>query len=697
MKENLFYTLEQYLLERKNMVILQKEHNKLDKEKFLEFKFNLYNLGFSIASDLEKTLKSLSVDSFSLFSNKIIPLLEKIKGVHVTHNVSLLHDIYSEKCFFPEYSDKHISLKIGTKNDLDIIFSNLVSSKTNISNTDKEFILTYISFYKGDIKIPVIANKEILSLVFKGLLCSGIELSTVKELLNPYIKTVTDILRLVTSLSNEINPDLSLKKQVKFHLTNSQRKFVMSSLEDLNYIEEDMLRYINRWKVIGKLLHIGSYKSKYPKTFKAFDTIRNKPKSVRSFYSKVKSKLAYLGYIKSQKKEIPTTIESLLSLLKSRPGEFARNLDLLLRKNNHQDLILSNFEEVVDSIATTVLLQLKGHFKNRNDFLGKRDFLSKDNFKAVETDKREFIPINFLNKLLNIIDSSLTRLYSKKESLGTVYVDPYIKNFLIPSSLRNTNSSKDVITRGSTFDGTDKNYIRLFVYWKNKYDKIEEENCLAEGEEYNGERVDIDLSAIGFDENWDCKGYLDYTSLYFNDSYHSEDIVDAPHGATEFIDINKESFINKNIRYVCMLVYSYTEHNFNELECFAGLMERNSICSDELYDPKLVSLKFDICSERTQSLPLIYDLVENKIIWCDIDSENVLNRIQSVNNTKGLVSKIGSSLISYKDKKVNLLELIKLHSNRGTFHFEKQEDVDYDLIIDKNFCFNIDEIVSKWI
>lgn len=73
--------------------------------------------------------------------------------------------------------------------------------------------------------------------------------------------------------------------------------------------------------------------------------------------------------------------------------------------------------------------------------------------------------------------------------------------------------------------------------------------------EVNGKptgRVDIDLSAVLYNADWRYVEHISYANLK-SDRYraaHSGDIVTAPNGACEFIDLDIESVVRYGGRYV---------------------------------------------------------------------------------------------------------------------------------------------------
>jgi hypothetical protein len=185
-------------------------------------------------------------------------------------------------------------------------------------------------------------------------------------------------------------------------------------------------------------------------------------------------------------------------------------------------------------------------------------------------------------------------------------------------------------------------------------------------------------------------------------AYHSGDIVSAPRGASEFIDIDIPSALKHNARYIIANVNIFTGQKYKDIpECFAGCMFREKPQSGEIYDPKTVEYKFDLASESGVAVPLIFDMVENQIIWCDmniaVSSDNGGWRANNVeNNAKGIVA-IGKALTELS--KPNLYDLFKLHAKaRGKLVKERKEaDIVFGLNKGDVTAYDIDKIVSEYL
>ena len=120
-------------------------------------------------------------------------------------------------------------------------------------------------------------------------------------------------MRLITALSDG---DISLfKSDTRYRsFKRSERRLLLELLESCNGLEEDV-RYKNEWIRIGERLHPGEYKC-YPRATKAFDKLRKKGK-IKTFQSRLEQAFSENDY------------DTALRLLKQRPGEFGRKMDVL--------------------------------------------------------------------------------------------------------------------------------------------------------------------------------------------------------------------------------------------------------------------------------------------------------------------------------------------------------------------------------
>ena len=170
--------------------------------------------------------------------------------------------------------------------------------------------------------------------------------------------------------------------------------------------------------------------------------------------------------------------------------------------------------------------------------------------------------------------------------------------------MRSASKSLRTVARGSRLDLPEGDTIRFFLWWKN-------------GEH----RTDIDLSAVLFAGDWTRVGHLAYFNLRepAYGCYHSGDVVDAPEGACEFIDLDVKAMLAGGVRYVAMCLNSFTRQPYCDLpECFAGWMAREKPQSGEVFEARTVQDKIDLASDTTVSIPVIIDLEERQVVWADV-------------------------------------------------------------------------------
>lgn len=705
------------LLRRKSKVILTNGTSVLPDVYLATALKNIESLGFTFSQNLIDSARTLSIDEFTSFYKVLVKDLKQMVGAHVLfkpmypnfpaqvmeasdselyinaiiHYIGSFvrdvtgHDVTEESLPVYEKEERFpliekVDLKVidlGTEKEFDKMISNLIASKTSISATDKEDVEWAIRTYEDVTAIlpEEIVMKENLAFVVSALFNYD-KAST--EAVSRYFKTATDVLRLAVALSDG---DVSLATNTRFRkFKRAERRFLLSLLEKCPSITEDMLRYKTRWIRLGEILHPSEYKTRFKKTHESFDILRN-DKEFHTFNGKVETALLEKDILK------------VTNLLVKRPGEFARRLDHLLRLTSDSDVVLSRFEKIAGEVSTPVLLQISSHFKNRNNEKDLRVIFPKGNVAnvtAIENTLPE-ISSQICSEVVNIVEKTLISRFSELPSLGKVSLDEKLKGYLVPFSQRSASKALRTIVRGSQVDMPEGDTIRFFLWWKEG--KV---NGVPTG------RVDIDLSAIMYDENWNYMEHISYTNLRSAKykAAHSGDITSAPNGACEFIDIDIPSVVSYGGRYVVANLYSFTHHPYCDLpECFAGWMMRKEPKSGEVFEPSTVQDKLDLSANTQICIPVILDLKERKVIWTDLSLTRDLYYANNVENNKGTVTLMGKAMTSLV--KPSLYDLFELHAKaRGQLDFELDEGEEPDTVfsLDKGITpFDIETIMADFI
>lgn len=654
---------------------------------------NIETLGYTFSNQLFNKLKTLTKEELFEFYKELVSELKKNIGADVQYNpmypnfpesvmeenemqlyMNAIIHYWSYGTILPcEEKNERLPLFDETKvkvidsgewEDLYEIFDNLCRSKTSISQTDKEDLEWIMK--NSNVKFPdEIPLKENVALIGKIYVESN-PLATADKL-QKLFKTATDILRLITAMSDG---DISLATNTKYRsFKRKERRLLLELLDNCGNIQEDMLRYKNRWIRVGERLHPGEYKTgRYDNARLAFDKLRNNEK-IQTFNSKVDHNMKDKNF------------EKAILLLQKRPGELARRLDYLLRTVDKKNNVINTFKDVANKVSTPVLLQIKEHFKNRQEELSTRVFFPKGCLArsyAIEN-KLPDIDKKYCDAIVKICENALVEIYKSKDFMGNVYLSEEYKNYIVPFSQRSASKSLRTIVRGSRVKLKESaKAMRAFIWWTNT----------GNG---NSGRVDIDLSATIFDENWNYINHVSYTRLRDKEMnvYHSGDITNGGDvngiGVSEFLDVDIESVADVGGRYIAYQVYSYSEQTFGNLpHAMFGWMGREDVKSGEIYEPKTVEQKMDLTSQSMVCIPVIFDCVEREFIWCDMNvSLDGCYYHRGGNNVESNLMGVAATCYSVVNmKKPNLYDLIDLHIRARGLRVENKEEA--DIVFDIN-------------
>lgn len=694
-------------LRRRNKVIVNLNSDnseKVNEQIIATSLVNLESYGYTFSEKLMEELKLLSVEQYIDFYNMITSIIKELVGVDkITEPMypnfpqqvmemdevelylnAIIHYItdgqlvpeYEKKERFPLIGNYDLTvIDLGSVEDFNTIFTNLVSSKVSISASDKLdiswFLKKFNKEYLKEIMPKEIPFKEILSYVTMELWYGKYD-SDIKEILIPYYKTATDVLRLATALSDG---DESLSESCCYNsFKRKDRRILLTMLENANNIEEDMLRHKDRWIRLGEVLHPGEYK-KFKKVNRAFDKIRN-GKKIDTFNSNIEKAF--------EEKDL----DKVLELLTSRPGEFARRLDRTLRlaidKDESNKIVLA-FSQIAEKIPTPLLLQIRSYFIKRKENNNLRVFSIKGSGKLYgkENDLKELDKVT-CTRIENICNLRLMNEYSKRDYLGKVYIDEELKDYIAPTSQRNSSKALKSMAKGSKIkikDGT--NFLRNFVYWKQK----------------NGYRTDLDLSALCFTNELEIIDEIWYGNLksYKTNICHSGDFISAEDGASEFIDIDIEKCKESGVRYILVSINSFTECYFSELEdCFIGYMELDNNTTGEVFEPKAVANKSDLSSDCDQVIANIIDLEEMCIYWADMPVTKSFGHNNSIKfNKKNLTYTLESIMNICKP---NLYDVIFMNAIARGEVVDNKEEAEIVYSTDGDVTpFDVDIIVGEYI
>lgn len=515
------------------------------------------------------------------------------------------------------------------------LFQQFIARSVPLSASDNEALLCLLACLPDECMaalpetIPVRESKAlVLGTYLKQAGASPEFLAQLKSRL----QTATDVLRVLCVASGG---DAGLVTKPRFKsLPRAIRRCLLAALEScpFPYLCEDLGRHAAFWKGAGQSLHVFEYAKSYPKVALAFAILRKTQlKDPQSEFAKGLSATAAehqdcverrgAGFVfrswaaKTEMALAGKDCEQALSLLKQRPGELSRRLDHLLRLAAEDDKLLARIHErfaaKVGAMASATLLTLSKHFQKRHEPVTKRVFFPKGEalLSYALKDTRATLKPTVTEPF---VDSILEELLTRARALGSVnfgMVDEALDSVMVPFNERTASKSSVALPRGSRIPLPESKVLRLFVHWMQR----------------DSRDVDLDLSAICYDDDWKKRGVCSFAGLSLENgaAIHSGDFTEAPppEGASEFIDLDIEKFRKLGLRTIVMSILSYNNVPFQCLERgFAGFMARNDL-QGEAFKADTVRHRFDLHGKARVCTPLLVDLKDNCMMWLDVQME----------------------------------------------------------------------------
>lgn len=562
----------------------------------------LMSAGFKLSKDLLEHLSSQHPVVATDLAKTILGAVKELVGDHVQHNVYFLNfpqgvpdtftfwwteivrvfltgntrygryqHSYQEMIalhdeFISSVNDRITVLHLGKtlpEEALDLYHS-LATSPIPLNEADRVLVKTLAEVCLTDpqpASIPVRETKAIINSV------------RIQHHQSIEVDTLTDILRLACALSDG---DVTLQEATKFQsFGRGMRRTLLDALNTIIAHSPDQLadvhQYRERWKRLAERLHPREY-TQYPYANEVF-AVAYGEKKVSSLEAKVEIAL------------LNRDIAQAISLLSSRPGVLVRSLDRIVRAASERDteMLLEAVQKGIERISGRVLLSFCEHLHNRGIRQTSRIFTTRRGTAWATSDSLKPLDATTRGKFLAVFEQELLR---RLPSLQHLLVDPEILQVAIPLSNKNKADGFAILPRGSIMPVAD-GILRFFIYWKQA-----------------SRRTDYDLSAIMLDDEFKPISHLSYTNLKAVGGVHSGDLTEAPHGASEFIDIDLSQIAGT---YLLPTVDIYAGEGFTEVEsCFFGMMHRTPEQKGKPFEAATVRIKSDLRGKGRVALPLVF-------------------------------------------------------------------------------------------
>ncbi len=422
-------------------------------------------------------------------------------------------------------------------------------------------------------EIPVRENRAVLN---------GIRLVLGRPLIG--IDTTTDVLRLACQVSGG---DVALMTPSRFRaFRRPERRMMLAALDRIVRANADKLgditRYAERWKRLGERLHPHEY-DQWPYAQAVFAVARGE-RPVRNLAGRAEEAIR------------AGEIGPAAAVLSAAPGLLLRSADRLLRRASPAERIavVEAVTGALGSASGRVLLSLREHVGNRLTPASARMYASRSRTAWVGPDERPPLPAELVAELSARLDAEISaRLPALDRPL---VVDPDVLDVALPLSGKATEAGFAVLPRGSRA-AVRGDLLRFFTYWRQ-----------------TSRRTDYDLSMLLLDDEFHSAGQVSFTNYHHDGVVHSGDIVDAPEGATEFIDVPRTT----RARYVVPQVNIYAGESFDEVaESMFGYQTRDPEQRGAPFDARTVRARSQMRGQGRVALPVVFAQAEDgwQAVW----------------------------------------------------------------------------------
>ncbi|WP_190021461.1 MXAN_6230/SCO0854 family RING domain-containing protein [Streptomyces hiroshimensis] len=493
--------------------------------------------------------------------------------------------------------------------------------------------------------IPV---RETKALVMGTLLLDRRTREAARPLLTERLTTATDVLRLLAVWSGG-EADLLDERPFR-SLPRALRRTLLTILDGLDTasLVEDLLRHPARWKRAAEILHPYEQYGRHPRAALAFAVLRatdtsagplgdallrtaaEHPRAVRVDGNRIKAN-TWPGRV--EQALAGRDPDAAVALLARRPGELLRRLDHVLRScpgGVPSPALKRALESGLAKAGPGPLLASLGRLRTRHVPGERRVFFPRGQVTHSYTtdDTRAPLPSATVAEVCALLEREVLRRLGdgEAERYDIAVLDEALAGLAVPSAEGAAAKALVSVPRGSTQPLPAGAVLRMFLHWT----------------EPAKTRVDLDLSVALFDADWEYVGLCDFTHLVYGKraAVHSGDLTSAPapHGATEYADLDLAGLSAAGVRFAMPIVFSFNNIPFEQLlDAFAGFMalpsadERDEVSEvsevgegggrgarSARYDPRTVRQRYDLVGESRIHVPMLVDLQRRTFLWTDL-------------------------------------------------------------------------------
>lgn len=414
-----------------------------------------------------------------------------------------------------------------------------------------------------------------------------------------HLSTATDVLRLGAGLSDG---DVSLREKTQFKsFKRSERKFLLSLLQNCTNLAEDAARRPELFKRFLHQLHPGDYQDRFPNVWQVNQDLYHD--RLQTFNSKVETLLLQKD-------------PEVLKLLASRPGEFRRRLVQTLELFGNKAVKAFTTEAVLDQLTTAQVVSLRSYLETVNQ-RQHRTFPPKGNWTKMQVgEARGVVP-----QYVKTISKALGKVLAKRVP-AVQFLDNATKLIKLPSN----DGEVSPYNRGTVFPIPEEvKFIRTASYWQSDRNGV----------------VWFDNGWNFFDSDWKSMGACCWTSVKFgrgDAAVFSGDPVNTTEmegRAAQLIDLYPDKLLKCGVKYAVWNILCFSRVPFSKVnDVFAALQWGTDPQKGNLFEPSRCQLQFPLTGDSLTKYVCVIDLETREMIYIDA---NLYGKVQSADrNGKGL-------------------------------------------------------------
>lgn len=559
---------------------------------------------------------------------------------------------YGQEEAFKGQGSKLKVLQLWTEKEAKAFFEHLLISKTALDATQVDSLKILLSHF--DLPQVAISMKETLMVVIDELVNNE-----QAEKAQPLFQSPTDILRYLwykkTGFLQLIEPKTILKREKANHThisgllsSGAKAKAQKKAALKLKYSRKDC-RMVAAWLNALPLSAEKACEIMHPKRgmwVRFIRALRLAEYSKRKDYENL-AQLLDVFYNKKytvwqgqvSKARLSTDVEQTFTLLKQRPGVFARSLFSNMLWFGAEEATTA-FTEVIDQVPARLVFTLNSYAQN---YFGTGE-------RSVQPlgGTRKRIPAN---QLIDLYDTAqLEGMKKKVEALcllsmqkrfaaipttnKSIYIDPQLFNMPVAIGERSTTiQDLPVALMGAKFP-VEGDSVRLFMQW---------------GEGLPAQHLDMDLSCyIAYETRSEI---CSYSRLVATGCKHSGDIIKIPNkiGTAEYIELTISELAAAGAKYVTFTCNAYSNGSITP-NLVVGWMNSKypmkiSKKTGVAYDPSCVQHQVRITQQLTKGLVFgVLDVVAKEIIWLEMSFGGQVVQGLDAKGVETLLAKLNSRL-----------------------------------------------------